>query len=196
MTDAIAYIESPKVKIPPSYLQAYGARKEHTSLMDVDPYEATLLVQCFESTRNTSVRQHEAHVTFGQFETVYPTSFGFQFGTPLVSSIWKEYQAEPEWISRVLQLCAHGSEDAALKEVSLVTTRYKSNRSFTKLSMDLVSFDLKMLPDIVLVALLRNTFAFRSQLSCWNSLIARTEKLLGERGRDPRRLLRGLKNYF
>ena len=48
---------------------------------------------------------------------------------------------------------------------------------------------------MILIALVRNTFSIRSQLSCWNDLIDKIEQILVERNRDSRRLLRGLKSY-
>ena len=73
--------------------------------------------------------------------------------------------------------------------------QFKASEDFYKLSNDLVSFELKKLPDVILIALVRNTFSIRSQLSCWNDLIDKIEQILVERNRDSRRLLRGLKSY-
>ena len=73
--------------------------------------------------------------------------------------------------------------------------QFKVSEDYYKLSSDLVSFDLKDLPDVILVALVSNTFLIRSQLSCWNNLIDQIEQILVDRNRDPSRLLRGLKLY-
>ena len=92
----------------------------------------------------------------------------------------------------ILKLCDAHNEDAALKEIALSTTQLKAKSEFTKLTNDLSSFDLTALPDIVLIALLRNTFSVRSQISKWDSLRDQIEQLLENRNRNSRLLLRGL----
>lgn len=149
------------------------------------------LIHLLENTYIENIYQRERHSTHGQVKinisTISgPVSIKLTLPSPVALS---------EWVTRVLQLSIEGHEDAALKGISLAIMRLKAKEEFTKLSDDLVSFDLRRLPDIVLVGLLRNTFSIRSQISCWNSLVAQTEQLLQERERDSRSLLRGLKSY-
>lgn len=133
------------------------------------------------------------HFTFGQVVTAIPLEFGFQMGTPSIYHVWTRGNALPEWVARIQQLCAHGSEDVALKEIALTTSRFKTNGRLEQLSENLALFQLKRLPDVVLVSLLRNTFSIRSQIAYWSSLLEQTEQILRERKREPRLLLRGLK---
>lgn len=169
---------------------AYGACNVYSSSNDIISY-AENLIHLLANTSSERIHQRETHFTFGQVEAKFPTEFGavsirITLPRPAVLSAW---------VARVLQLSIDGHEDAALKQISLATMRLKAKEEFSNLSDDLVSFDLKELPDIVLIALLRNTFSIRSQISCWNSLIVQTEQLLQKRDRDPRFLLRGLKSY-
>jgi hypothetical protein len=148
-------------------------------------------IHLLENTSSERIHQRETHFTYGQVEAKFST----EFGPVLIRITLPRSAGLSKWVTRVLQLSIEGHEDAALKEISLSIMQVKAKEEFSKLSGDLVSFDLKTLPDIVLVALLRNTFSIRSQISCWNSLIAQTEQLLQEREQDPRSLLRGLKSY-
>ncbi|TAN68253.1 MAG: hypothetical protein EPN17_09465 [Methylobacter sp.] len=168
----------------------YGAHNVYASSNDIISY-AENLIHLLANSSGENIYQRATHSTFGQVEVKFPTKLG-----PVSIKITLPKPAVlSEWVTSVLQLTIEGNEDAALKEISLVTMRLKAKKEFSKLSDDLASFNLGRLPDIVLVALLRNTFSIRSQISCWNSLIVQTEQLLQKRGRDPRFLLRGLKSY-
>jgi hypothetical protein len=142
---------------------------------------------------STGKTRQAAHFTFGQVVTTMPVEFGFQMGTPSIRHVWTRDDALPEWVAHIQQLCAHGSEDVALKEIALTTSRFKANGRLAQLSENLALFQLKRLPDVVLVSLLRNTFSIRSHVAYWCSLLEQTEQILRERKREPRLLLRGLK---
>jgi hypothetical protein len=101
----------------------------------------------------------------------------------------------PVWICKLMELCNGGHEEAALKEISLVTTKFKASGEFALLSDDLSRCYITKLSDVLLVALLRNTYSIRAQILSWNSLLERTEKILQQRNREPRALLRGLKKF-
>jgi hypothetical protein len=167
-----------------------GAHNVYASSNDIISY-AENLIHLLSNSSGERIRQRATHSTYGQVEAKFPTKLGpvsirITLPKPVILS---------EWVTRVLQLSIEGHEDTALKEISLATMRLKAKNEFSNLSGDLVSFDLKKLPDIVLIALLRNTFSIRSQISCWNSLVDQTEQLLQKRNRDSRFLLRGLKSY-
>jgi hypothetical protein len=178
---------------------AYRGHRVCASNNDPDLYAKKLIVVLTNSfsdgIHQRGIHQRGIHCTFGQIEAKFQTEFVFQLGAPSIIIPLSRPAGLSKWVTRVLQLSIEGHEDAALKEISLAIMRIKAKEEFSKLSGDLVSFDLKTLPDIVLVALLRNTFSIRSQISCWNSLIAQTEQLLQEREQDSRSLLRGLKSY-
>ena len=137
--------------------------------------------------------QRETH-TYGQLAAILPMELGFRMGVPVLHAAWSTSDALPKWIACVLKLCTGSLHDAALKEISLATGRLKAKKEFAQLSTDLKRFDLKTLPDVVLVSLLRNTYSIRSQISCWNFLLDQTEEILKKRKREPRFLLRGLKS--
>lgn len=193
MTSA-ALVERPQVSVPSLYLHAYEAHGEHASIKESNSY-AKKLVRDLVNASCEGFQQREMHSTYGQIAAVFPMELGFRLGVPSIRVVWPRSDVLPAWIARVLQLCDSGRQDAALKEISLATGRLKANGEFTQLSTDLKRFDLKTLPDIVLVSLLRSTYSIRSQVSCWNFLLDNTEQLLRERKREPRFLLRGLKSY-
>jgi hypothetical protein len=168
----------------------YGGYEAYHSSNDINLY-AENLIHLFANIYGERIHQRETHFTYGQVEAKFPR----ELGSVLIRLTLPKPAVLSEWVARVLQLAIDGHEDRALKEISLATMRLKAKQEFSKLEDDLASFDLKTLPDIVLVALLRNTFSVRSQISCWNPLIAQTERILQERERDSRSLLRGLKSY-
>ena len=143
------------------------------------------------STSKRKIYQNGAHTTYSQFVVDYSVPFG----APLIRRLSANPIVLSNWVAKVLELSQKGQEDAALKKITLSTMQFKASEDFYKLSNDLVSFELKKLPDVILIALVRNTFSIRSQLSCWNDLIDKIEQILVERNRDSRRLLRGLKSY-
>jgi DNA (cytosine-5)-methyltransferase 1 len=101
----------------------------------------------------------------------------------------------PEWLTQALCFFDNDRRDLALKEISLVATRIKASGDFESLSSDLSRIDLESLPEIVLIALLRNTYSARGNIPSWASLLSRAEKLLLNRNLDPASLLRGLKDF-
>ncbi|NOS87865.1 MAG: hypothetical protein HOP34_04880 [Methylococcaceae bacterium] len=138
-----------------------------------------------------NISQKNIHVTYSQNGAELPKVFVSIIGVPSIKCHWPK----SNWVKNILQLCNTQNEDAALKEIALHTSRLKVNNEFSKLSTDLLSFEINKLPDIVLIALLRNTFSVRSHISCWDSLRDQIEQILEKRNRNPRLLLRGLKNY-
>lgn len=153
---------------------------------------AKQIVRNLERMCNEKIPQ-SANFTFGQVVVTMPSEFGFRVGTPSIRLVWNEDGELDQWASRIQRLCDCGSEDAALKEIALTTSRLKVNKKLARLSESLALFDLKRLPDVILVSLLRNTFSIRSHIPFWNALLDQTEQILHDRKREPHRLLRGLK---
>ena len=190
-----ALIERSSSTAPSLYSHAYQVHDENVSIMDSDVY-AKKVAFALAHAGDESFHQMGMHITFGQMETTLLSALGFQLGRPSISPLWTKSDALPGWIVRVLKFCDDGRDDAALKEISLSTTRFKARQEFKQLSTDLARFDLRTLPDIVLVSLLRNIYSIRSHISCWTSLLEQTERLLEERKLESRSLLRGLKSYL
>ena len=156
-----------------------------------NPSHVERLKNIIGSTSKRKIYQNGAHTTYSQFVVDYSVPFG----APLIRRLSANPIVLSNWVAKVLELSQKGQEDAALKKITLSTMQFKASEDFYKLSNDLVSFELKKLPDVILIALVRNTFSIRSQLSCWTDLIDKIEQILVERNRDSRRLLRGLKSY-
>lgn len=109
-------------------------------------------------------------------------------------SIWPS-SISSSWVTRLFDLCSHGNEEAALKEVSLVTTDFKSSMKFQQLADDFLRLNFAKLPDIILISLLRNTYSIRMHIPTWNALLIQTEQILTNHRKNPRALLRGLKKF-
>lgn len=187
MTD-IAIVREQKALSPFFYSYENDYQNTNTLSHDMNSYVTNLLC-ILANAYNEDVYQQNIHVTFGQLDAEFPTVFLFKFGIPSIDC----KTSQSDWVDCVLQFCVAKQEDDALKEIARAIMRIKAKNEFTKLSSDLLSLNLVKLPDIVLVALLRNTFSVRSQISCWNSLRDQVEQLLQERNRNSRSLLRGLK---
>lgn len=97
------------------------------------------------------------------------------------------------WVDRIVELAGKSMEDAALREIAETTTKLKLYRGESQISAGFYQLSRHKLPDIIAIALLRNTFSFRSKISCWDKFLAATEDELSAKGKDPKRLLRGLK---
>ncbi|WP_374489805.1 hypothetical protein [Zoogloea sp.] len=97
------------------------------------------------------------------------------------------------WVDKVVEFSRRSMEDAALKEIAEITTKLKLSHGESQISAGLCQLSRRELPDIVAIALLRNTFSFRSKVSCWGDFLAATEKALSAKGKDSKKLLRGLK---
>lgn len=192
--NSAVHVAIPRASFPSWSVPAYETHGEHASISEVSSYAKNLL-RDLGNASSEGFHQREMHITYGQFAATLPMELGFRLGVPLIRDVWSTSDSLPEWIARVLQLCHDDRHDAALKEISLATGRLKAKGQFMQLSTDLKRFDLKKLPDVVLVSLLRNTYSIRSQVSCWKFLLDKTEQLLRERKREPRFLLRGLKSY-
>jgi hypothetical protein len=177
-----AIIERSKAFSHPSYSDAYEAQGEYYFKDESTSYVASLN-RALENSGSISFHQRGMHFTLGQIAPMFQTEHALRSGSL------------PAWIAHVQQLCNNGCQDAALKEISLATARIKANREFSKLNSDIKQIVLESFPDIILIALLRNTYSIRSQILCWGDLLNQTEKLLKDRNREPRFLLRGLKSY-
>lgn len=97
------------------------------------------------------------------------------------------------WVDKVVEFSGKSMEDAALKEIAEVTTKLKFSHGESQISAGLSQLSKHKLPDIVTIALLRNTFSLRSKVSCWEDFLEATENALNAKGKDPKKLLRGLK---
>lgn len=142
-----------------------------------------------------AVVQCGTHFTYGQIEAMSSADVDLSFYTLPTTMFSYVSNTLPDWVNRFRQFCSEGRGDAALREISLATTRLKSAGDFAQLRDGLKKIDLAQLPDIALVGLLRNVFSVRSHIEEWNSLVSQAEKLLVKRGRNPRALLRGLKSF-
>lgn len=165
-------------------------------LQDWRDWYARLLLDVLAKSHFKELQQPGVHATFGQVGGVVLQAFERPNEVPSIQDIWSDASALPQWVAEVLQLCEEGREDAALKEISLAIGRSKVRSRFKQLSADLQHFDLEKLTDVILVALLRNTYSTRSLIPFWSSLLEKTEVILSERRREPRYMLRGLKNYL
>ncbi|MBU9185291.1 hypothetical protein LGN13_24070 [Burkholderia multivorans] len=194
MTSVASVMGGGRVISPAPFLPAYAFRELGSSFDGPESYAQSLTERIAAATRRRVVPLSE-NITWGQLEPTLQFDFVFELGAPLVDAVWPQAEMKLSWLATVRQLCASGKEDAALKEISLAAARFKVSQEFDKLSSELSALELKGLPDIVLVALLRNTFSIRAQISTWDSLLCKVEALLRDRKRDPRFLLRGLKKY-
>lgn len=101
------------------------------------------------------------------------------------------------WHERVLDWLLMGNEDGALREISSVSTKLKSSDDKGLMDRGIrVILESDGVPEIILVALLRNTYTFKESVGFWNSLYEFTEERLIHSGRNPKRVLRGLKASY
>jgi hypothetical protein len=111
-----------------------------------------------------------------------------------IRSVWPPNSSL--WVARLLELCNQGSEDAALKEISLATNDFKSSKNFQQLVDDFSRLNSAKLPDIILIGLLRNTYSIRAHIPIWDAFLARTEQILISHQKNHRALLRGLRSHY
>lgn len=128
--------------------------------------------------------------TVGLFHVTLPPDYYLADVLPKVSSISKE--APLAWVNRIVKFSLEGMEDAALKEIAVVTTRLKGSAEESQISSGFSQLMSHQLPDIVAIALLRNVFSIRGRVAGWNLFLEITESRLRERGKEPKKLLRGL----
>jgi hypothetical protein len=130
---------------------------------------------------------------------IKPTSLKNAFETPSqihpIRPVYSTEAAIPQWVSHVNDWCKKGEEDLALKEISLLTTRIKQDGNIEKFTSELEYFNLKSLPTVVLIALLRNIYTIRLQVSSWGRLLTSVEGILVTRQQNAKSLLRGLKKF-
>lgn len=176
-----------------SNLSSYSI-KAAGNMLDTVSFHASQLTKSIAKFPYKRIFQQETHLTFGQIDFFTPTEEQFQPSIPEIRLIWAATSL-PKWATHVQNICIEKGEDAALKEISLVMGRMKAKRNFLQLSTELSQIDVSAFSDIVLISLLRNTFSFRSNIPSWNELLSKTERILQNRNREPRQLLRGLKKY-
>jgi hypothetical protein len=134
------------------------------------------------------------HQTFGVILKRQPVQFVFSVDPPEWSVYLAVAEKQTEWLRNALKSIALGEENVALKHIALGTTETKTNKEkLERLSDELDQLDLSKLPDIILVALLRNTYSFRAHVTSWQRLLDKTEQVLQSRGQPTRSLLRGLR---
>lgn len=154
------------------------------TLMDVDvdvDVDVVALLQRYQ-------RSKDVHITLGQVTATMDA------GEEVVSMKLMWPSISPTWITRIWELCKCGDEDAALKEISLITTDFKSSGNLPQLATDFASLNFAQFPDIVLIGLLRNTYSVRAHIQSWDTLLDETEKILTDHKKNPHALLRGLKS--
>lgn len=194
MINAI-HVESPAAFIPQFF--------NSTVSLDEDGFEggawynafAEQLLDKLKQVCSRPVFQRNTAGTYTQIEATVSTELDLEFFSPTATLVSQLSGTPTAWVAGFLQLVDEGREDAALKEISLVTTRLKAADDFKQLRDGLKEIEFAQLPDIVLVGLLRNIFSVRMQIDDWDSLVSQVEQLLDERNRNPRALLRGLKNF-
>lgn len=129
--------------------------------------------------------------TVGQIGILLFVNYLFQ--TNIQGSYYNSKASSLSWAEKVIEFSDCGMDDDALKEISEITTKLKNSCNKKKISEGM-SWLLNREPsDIVSIALLRNTFSFRSEISCWSDFLAATERRLEVSGKEPSRFLRGLK---
>ena len=132
------------------------------------------------------------HSTAGLFIISTPEYFfRKEESVPRVSSVAQN--STFPWVDRIVEFAGKSMEDAALKEIAEITTKLKASHGESQISAGFSQLSKHKIPDIIAIALLRNTFSFRSKVSCWDDFLAATEDALSAKGKDPKRLLRGLK---
>ncbi|MFM0301066.1 hypothetical protein PQQ99_13160 [Paraburkholderia sediminicola] len=172
-------------------------------LLDEDVFEGgawynALAEQLLDKMKQVCLRpvfQRNTVGTYTQIEATVPTELDLEFFSATATVVSQLSSTSTAWVAGFLRLLAEGREDAALKEISLVTTRLKASDDFAQLRDGLKKIEFAQLPDIVLVGLLRNIFSVRLQIDDWDSLVSQAEQLLDKRNRNSRALLRGLKNF-
>jgi len=97
------------------------------------------------------------------------------------------------WVDRIVYFAGLAMENAALKEISVVTTKLKSSNGIAQISSGFNQLSKHKLPSIIAVALLRNTYTFRSEIANWAKFLNETERALIISGKDAKKVLRGLK---
>ena len=112
---------------------------------------------------------------------------------PKIETLGAAHDSTFHWVDKVVEFSGRSMEDAALKEIAEITTKLKLSHGESQISAGLSQLSKHELPDIVAIALLRNTFSFRSKVSCWDDFLAATENALSAKGKDSKKLLRGLK---
>jgi len=114
-------------------------------------------------------------------------------GTAIVYYLWGSNNDKSNWAAKTILLISQHKQYEALDIISAATTEAKSKREFGKLAEELKLFDLDQLPDLLIIALLRNTFSMRQYIDSWPDMLRRAERTLRSRKRDPKTLLRGLR---
>lgn len=174
------------------YSQSYSASTESVSSVDSQSYDAIAkrwhrVVSTFD---DPPYRSESSYITPGQVNAAT------NVGLTSVHLMSMRNATSPAWVLRVLELCKRGNEDAALKEISLVSSFVKFSGKLQQFSADLESLNVTQFPDIVLIGLLRNTYSMRAHIPSWDRLLRQTEKSLISHKKNPRSLLRGLKSYL
>lgn len=128
--------------------------------------------------------------TLSLFRVEFPSSA--QVGrTPSVSSL--SFEQDSAWVDRVIGFskCVD-SEDEALREISIATTKVKARSYRESMNVALHRFSQHDLPDIVCIAILRNTFSLRAELPQWYEFRGKVEQKFNDKNLNSKRLLRGL----
>lgn len=98
----------------------------------------------------------------------------------------------PAWIARVSELARAGREEQALLEVMSHFHNVKSSGEYARLSADLRLLNLEFFSDVILIALVRGSYAIRKLVPSWGELLSSIRQIMLARGRNPAKVLRGL----
>ena len=128
-----------------------------------------------------------------QLSSDFPWGQVFQRGeiSSLVVGLVGEWSGQPEWIAEVVKASRDCSKHEVVNLVSRMTSDAKALGRVDDFDcLDLVPVD--ELPAVVSLAIARNTFTFRKELSTWEDLVGRLKAHLDELRLDSSNLLRGL----
>ena len=164
-------------------------------------YQASVLENLLEEivTANTSYRNSDGRIFAHLVQS--PSSSGSSIIAGALSEhqyvVWSDYKSwlvaqRANWVDRALQLYNEGNEEGALREIALSMLKSKESGDVEEIARGVVTADFEKLPDILLVGILRTAFSIRHNIPDWSQSLERASRVLGERGRNPKVVLRGL----
>lgn len=169
--------------------------EEHT--FDFSPPDKSKVYRAIISRAYDDFRDIPAGVVIissGSTQSLFSINFPSSSQVGRVPSISRlSSEQDLAWVGRVIELSRRAdSEDMALKEISMATTAMKARSCREPLNIALRRFSQHDLSDIVCIALLRNTFSLRAELSQWYAFRDMVEIRLNNKNLNSKRLLRGL----
>jgi hypothetical protein len=96
------------------------------------------------------------------------------------------------WVVEVTGLDGKGKHRSAMRAITKHTESVRLQRNYVHLDNELAMFDVKSLHHLTLLALLTNTYAIRSHLGYWTTLLTDVQNQFERRELDVQGLLFGL----